>query len=191
MPQRDKLQDADWLVLTPDEEVISAKHPSIWPSLQQIVIGVIMAIVGIGVAIQVSIFGLVLVPIGLMVAAIAEIQRRHRWYVLTTEQVWKKRGIISQRTVQSRFDDVENITLSKSITERVLNFGDIKILTSGTDMSEFRLENVPNPTQYKTKAIEQLDIVNERGYMQSREEAEEIAGGNTEGDEQQPSEGRN
>lgn len=174
----DKVKEKDWITLTPNERVISARNPSIWPILSQMVFGAILIISGLWGAWRFGEILLLLVSIaGIVLAGYAELNRRKSWYVLTTEEIYKKFGIISVSTTSARYDDIQNAELSQNPIESLLNFGDVKLSTAGTAISEFNLENLPDPSTFNSKIVKEVDIAKERKYNQTREEAEKRSNG--------------
>ena len=74
-----------------------------------------------------------------------------RWrfthYVITTQELYYRSGIISESVIQIRLANIQNTGYSRSVLERILGYGDISIQTSGTDTTELLIENVPNPRE--------------------------------------------
>lgn len=175
----EKASKKDWITLTPDEKVVSARHPAIWPVLNQIVFGGILVVAGVWGAWEFSeVLFLLISIVGIGLAGYAELNRRKSWYVLTTEEVYKKFGIISVSTTHARYDDIQNAELNQSAIENLLDFGDVRLATAGNATTEFRLENIPDPSSFRSNIVRQIDIAQERAYNKSREEAENNSDGN-------------
>lgn len=170
------LNDKDWITLTKDEEILEEHNPSVWASLPAYVFGGVLVGVGIIAAIYVTTPALGVSVLGVLLAAMEEIRRRFTWYVLTTEEVYLKTGIISQYPRSSRYDDVKDTYISQSVLERIFGFADVYLATPGTDGQEFKMANVPNAQEFKNQIANQIDIAHERAYLKSRDEAEDTGG---------------
>lgn len=175
--RKEQVLAEEWLTLTSGEEVDTAKHPSVWTAVPKILLGVLAAIVGLVVIVMfhseydyVLYIGLIAIVAGLASAVIAEFKRRHIWYVLTNERIIKKRGLVARDTREARYDRVQDVTTRIDIKERFLNYGDIRVTTSGTNVAEFRLENVPDATSVTNSISEYKDQAVERQYRQQAPE---------------------
>lgn len=171
------LNDKSWLSLTKDEEIIVEENPSKWASLPAYAFGGLLLGIGVVVAFWFAIpEALVISLIGLLLALAEEIRRRFTWYVLTTEEVYVKTGIISQYPRHTRYDNLEDYEMDKSILERIFGFADIHLATAGTNEQELLMKNVPNAQSFKNEIVGQKDIAYERMYAKSREDAEQSGG---------------
>jgi uncharacterized membrane protein YdbT with pleckstrin-like domain len=171
------LNDKSWLSLTKDEEIIHEVNPSFWASLPTYVFAGVLVGVGVLAALYFMIAPLLLVSVvGLILGVAEEIRRRFTWYVLTTEEVYVKTGIISQYPRHARYDNIEDHEMDKTIVERIFGFADIYLATAGSDGQELLMDNVPNAQDFKNEIVSQIDIAHERMYAKSRDEAE-LSGG--------------
>ncbi|WP_205698669.1 PH domain-containing protein [Conexibacter sp. SYSU D00693] len=66
-------------------------------------------------------------------------------YVITTERLHIRRGILSRATQETRIERVQNVNTQQSILERLLQVGTVDFDTAGTDDSEFRFTGVADP----------------------------------------------
>ncbi|MFH5802315.1 PH domain-containing protein [Haladaptatus sp. CMAA 1911] len=159
--------DMPWLHLTPDEEVLWSGHRSVYQVLLPIVLGIALILLGAGITGSgvfggFSWVGLLLVPVGLAVAAPPFFRWRNEWFVLTTEEVYHKHGIFSRDVTQIRLDRVQNTAFSQSTLERVLDYGTVTIHTAGVGTDNLMFENVPNPKYVNRLISNQLDRVSPR-----------------------------
>ncbi|XVH31060.1 PH domain-containing protein [Haloferacaceae archaeon DSL9] len=157
MPSHDRIASADWVTLTPDEEVRWVGRPTIYTIAPALVASALAVIFGVIVVVALpSLVGespnraLYIIPLALIVAGLAVGSLTYlRWirllYVITTEEIYIKRGLVSRDVSQIRLSRVQNTTFNQSIIERALSFGDITIYTAGTDTMNIELENVPDP----------------------------------------------
>lgn len=153
---------ADWLDLGPDEEVLWAGHPSVVPHLRGFALGALLIVGGVIGAIllgEFAIVGVAGIALGLLVAGSAYYRRISTGYVITTAEIYYKKGIVSREVTQIRYERVQNTSFSQSVLERTLSYGDVIITSAGTGEVEITLKNVPNPAQLKRLISEQLDDV--------------------------------
>jgi uncharacterized membrane protein YdbT with pleckstrin-like domain len=134
--------------LHPGEEIVFEGHPS-WRSVLRFYIGgvVLVAIAaaigevasGTGIAILAGVVALALV---LLFGFLKRLSTR---YVITTERLHIRRGILSKATQETRIQRVQNVNTDQSLFERLLQVGTVDFDTAGTDDSEFRFVGVADP----------------------------------------------
>jgi uncharacterized membrane protein YdbT with pleckstrin-like domain len=134
--------------LHPGEDVVYDGHPS-WRALLSfylggtlvaVVVGVIVAIaasVGLGIAAGVVVFVLMLL--------VGFIRRMATTYMITSQRLYIRRGILSKNEQQTRIDRVQNVNTNQSLLQRVLFVGTVDFDTAGTDDSEFRFVGIASP----------------------------------------------
>ena len=159
---------ADWVTLTEGEEVLWQGHPSLRLITPSVVVGLVLALGGVALTVvltdpTVRWLPLLGIPIGIAVVAWAYVSLVSTRYVLTSEEVYRKRGIFDQSVAQIRLDRVQNTTFSQSPTERLFSYGDITIYTAGSDTMDITLENVPNPQEVNQRLTEALDAASGSG----------------------------
>ncbi|MEA2177871.1 MAG: hypothetical protein QOG77_1168 [Solirubrobacteraceae bacterium] len=107
-----------------------------------VAIAVVVAIAGgIGLAILV---GAVLVA---AVVACGFAKRVATRYLVTTQRLSIRRGMVARRVQQTRIDRVQNVNTEQSLLERALRIGTVDFDTAGTDDSEFRFVGIAAPGQ--------------------------------------------
>ncbi len=160
----ERLQSAGWLTLTDDETVEWHGRPSLFTIAPQILLALL---VGVGGAVVVSTlrsaFGqlpgavhlLPLVVAGGLLAVVVL-----RWYrveyVITTSEVYIKRGFLSLDVDQIRIARIQNTTLRQSLSERLLGYGDVVAYTAGSDTLNIEFASVPNPARVNRTLSELL-----------------------------------
>ncbi|WP_254766460.1 PH domain-containing protein [Salinilacihabitans rarus] len=70
-------------------------------------------------------------------------------YVITTSELYKKRGVVSRDVTQFRLDRVQNTSLSQDVGGRLLGYGDLTVYTAGSGEPELTFERAPRP-EYAT-----------------------------------------
>lgn len=169
------VETADWLHLTDDEEVLWDGHPSLYTIGSDILFSLVLIVVGLGLtaaflipldwvpeafAEQRALLPLIFVAAGIVFFGIQYGMLRRTHYVITTEEVYRKEGLISQDVLKIRHDRIQNTTCSQSALERLLSLGDITIYTAGSDDLEILLTNVSQPQDVNGILTEAFDNAN-------------------------------
>jgi uncharacterized membrane protein YdbT with pleckstrin-like domain len=134
--------------LHPGEEVIFDGHPSwrallafyIYGTLAAIAVGVIVALaadVGLGVLIGLVVFAGVIV--------IGFVRRMATSYIVSTQRLYIRRGILSKHVQQTRIDRVQNVNTNQTFLMRILRVGTVDFDTAGTDDSDFTFVGISSP----------------------------------------------
>jgi uncharacterized membrane protein YdbT with pleckstrin-like domain len=139
--------------LHPGEELVFEGHPS-WRAVLSFYLGgvagaaVVGVIVGLlsgfvlGVIVGAALLGLVIV-FGL-------VKRMSTTYLVSTQRLYIRRGLLSKREQQTRIDRVQNVNTEQSLRDRVLRVGTVDFDTAGSDDSEFRFVGIANPGEVVT-----------------------------------------
>lgn len=81
-----------------------------------------------------------------------------RWwneqYIITNRRVIQTEGIITKRVIDSSLEKVNDVALIQSIWGRLLNYGDIEIMTA-SEMGVNRMQRIKNPLGFKTAMLNQ------------------------------------
>lgn len=96
--------------------------------------------------------GTVLLVLSLIAALIPLSYGISRWMArlatsltITTSRTVLRKGILSTSTSEVQHDDVRNIRADRNTFERLLNYGDIAISSSGQDDFEIVVHDIPDP----------------------------------------------
>ncbi len=135
-------------LLNPQEEIILDLHPHWWFFIWQAV----LLVAAIVVAILLATTGndtLTLIGILLVLAALAWFGFRYvRWtttyFVLTTDRLISRYGIVSRRGVQIPLERVNNVNFSQTMWERLIGAGDLIIESAGEQGTQ-RFKDVRKP----------------------------------------------
>jgi uncharacterized membrane protein YdbT with pleckstrin-like domain len=136
--------------LHPGEEILFDGHPSWRATLGFYVVGFVVAVVaGIvaGVAAGTAVGVVVLVVAFAIVLVVGLLRRIGTHYLVTTERLRIRRGILSRRVQQTQLDRVQNVNTDQSFFERVLQIGTVDFDTAGTDDSDFTFRGIADPEQ--------------------------------------------
>jgi uncharacterized membrane protein YdbT with pleckstrin-like domain len=75
-------------------------------------------------------------------------------YLITTTRVVQTEGLINKHTKDSALEKINDITLNQSVMGRILNYGDLAIIT-GSDMGTNLLKRLAQPVEFKKTLLEQ------------------------------------
>jgi uncharacterized membrane protein YdbT with pleckstrin-like domain len=139
--------------LHPGEQVVFEGHPS-WRAVLSLYLGGLAAaaVLGVIVGLVASTFLGVLaavVVLGLVVV-FGLVKRQATTYLVSTERLYIRRGLLSKRVQQTRIERVQNVNTDQSLRERLLRVGTVDFDTAGTDDSEFRFVGIADPGEVVT-----------------------------------------
>lgn len=162
---------AEWLHLGPDETVVwaSRPHPIELGPMTPVAIGI--AILALGVTAWGLIDSRLLVTVlgGLALlgaggfAAVRYLCWTTTCYVITSEELYTKHGVITRDVTQFRLDRVQNTSLRQSVAGRVLGYGELTVYTAGSGDPELTFERVPRPERAASVLSDQLDVTEVNG----------------------------
>jgi len=134
--------------LHPDEEIVFEGHPSWRATLRIYVLGFLAAVaagVVAGVAVGTAVGVVVVVAALVLVLLWGFADRMATHYVVTTQRLRIRRGIVSKRVQQTRIDRVQNVNTEQTLMERLLRIGAVDFDTAGTDDSDFTFRGIADP----------------------------------------------
>jgi uncharacterized membrane protein YdbT with pleckstrin-like domain len=135
--------------LHPGERVVFEGHPS-WRALLSFYIGGVAgaAVIGViaGLIWDFAVGVLVGVVLVAAVLAFGLVKRMSTTYLVSTQRLYIRRGILAKRMQQTRIDRVQNVNTAQSLRERLLRVGTVDFDTAGTDDSEFRFVGIADPS---------------------------------------------
>lgn len=77
-----------------------------------------------------------------------------RWfftqYVLTTERIVVRQGVIARSGTEIPLENINNVLFTQSVAERLLGYGDVLIESAG-ESGQSRLRDVPDPEAFQSK----------------------------------------
>jgi uncharacterized membrane protein YdbT with pleckstrin-like domain len=136
--------------LHPGEEMVFDGHPSWRAVLSFYITGVIIVAVIVAVAALASgaVLAIVLGAVALAVMVLVGLVKRQATrYVITSERLHIRHGILAKKTQETRVQRVQNVNTEQSFIQRVLQVGTVDFDTAGTDDSEFRFVGVASPEE--------------------------------------------
>lgn len=163
----------DWVTLAEGESVLWESRPAIHPylfgatkALSVSAAGVGLWLVSAGVievgapvpsgTVIVTLAG-ALVVLGVALAGNALLKWSSVRYLVTTEEVYAKEGLLSRTVTNLRVGRIQNTAFSQSVVGRVLSYGDVRIHTAGSGDAEMVFEYAPDPETVVARITERVD----------------------------------
>lgn len=132
-------ETANWLTLDEDEEIVWSGKPHESSLLPALVVGLPLS----------------LVLIGLFIIAGSYLQRENTQYVVTTDGLYTKTGILSRDVQRIDFGKVQNTSYSQGFFGSRFGYGNVDISTAGGSGIEMQFRSVPEPREVQ-------ELVNKR-----------------------------
>jgi uncharacterized membrane protein YdbT with pleckstrin-like domain len=130
------------------EDVVFEGHPS-WRALLSVYLGGTVAALVVGVVVGLIadevtgvLVGAALLAVVLIVGFLKRVGTR---YMVTSQRLYIRRGLLAKREQQTRIDRVQNVNTDQSVLGRILRVGTVDFDTAGTDDSEFRFVGIGSP----------------------------------------------
>lgn len=162
----------NWVTLTDGEKIVWSGHPSLVPylmaaagSILLIGLGALVWLLGEGIVdVGFDLPGMVpwriLAGLIVLVGVVGLVGELISWwsrlYVVTTEEVYRKHGIVSRKVTNLSHGQIQNTTFSQSILGRLLSYGNVKIDTAGGDGAEVVFKNVGDPESVVSRITKHL-----------------------------------
>lgn len=155
MSSTERLESADWLTLSDDERIEWTGRPSLFTIAPQLLLALAVAVGGalvvaaIGETVDTVPAIVRLLPLvgGGAVLAVVLLRWYRVRYVITSTQVYIKRGFLSLDVDRIRIARIQNTQLSQSLVERLFGYGDVTAYTAGSDTLNIEFRAVPNPAR--------------------------------------------
>jgi uncharacterized membrane protein YdbT with pleckstrin-like domain len=136
--------------LHPGEEVVFEGHPS-WRGVLSfyvygvgaaVIVGIVIGLVGA------TVVGSIVAVAGIALVLIAGlVKRMATHYVVTSQRLRIRRGILAKKVQQTRIDRVQNVNTDQRLIDRILRVGTVDFDTAGTDDSDFTFRGIANPDE--------------------------------------------
>ncbi|AFO55299.1 PH domain-containing protein [Natrinema sp. J7-2] len=161
----------DWFHISDDEDIVWESRPHPVAMGSKLPVGVGLALAGFlvigwsgadGVGLL-TLIGVLVTGTGTVLAFARYLVWTNTRYVITSAELYKKRGIISRDVTQFRLERIQNISLSQSGLGRLLGYGDLTVYTAGSGDPELVFERVPQPDRASSRLSDQLETVTTDG----------------------------
>jgi uncharacterized membrane protein YdbT with pleckstrin-like domain len=121
----------DWLTLDEDEEIVWSGNPHESSLIPALVVGLALSVI----------------LVGLLIIAGAYLQRENTQYVVTTDALYKKTGVLSRDVQRIDFGKVQNTSYSQGFFGSRFGYGNVDVSTAGGSGIEMQFASVPNPRE--------------------------------------------
>ena len=134
--------------LLPGEEIVFDGHPS-WRAILGFYVVGFLAAVAVGVL--VGVLAGTTAGVAVLLAALALllligfVRRVQTHYVVTSQRLRIRRGILARHVQQTQIDRLQNVNTAQSLLERVLGVGTVDFDTAGTEDSDFAFRGIADP----------------------------------------------
>jgi len=88
-------------------------------------------------------------------------------YVITNRRVIQLEGIINKHSIDSSLEKVNDVVLTQSAMGRILNYGDLEILTA-SEMGVNLFRRIAHPVKFKTQMLNQKEGLGELDVFEGR-----------------------
>ncbi len=141
---------------------------SITPTLKFVKVGYAAAIAGafflallVGVlaaftATSTVVLGLIAALVLVLVPAFFHLKKKMVRYTLTDTMIEIDRGLISRSTQNIPLRRVQDVTVTATIAQRLLGFGDIRIDNASEDAGKIILDDIDSPKKYAEMILRQM-----------------------------------
>lgn len=141
--------------LTDDETIVAELHPH-WRTLLPVGLWTILAAGALWVTIanlesggRWIVTGVIVLG-WLILSLPPAVNRRFMVYVLTTERIIVRSGILSRSSVEIPLDSIQNVNFEQNPFERLLRYGDVRLESAG-EGGQSVLKDVPNPESFQSQ----------------------------------------
>jgi uncharacterized membrane protein YdbT with pleckstrin-like domain len=128
-------ETADWLTLDEDEAIVWSGKPHESSLIPALVVGLPLSVI----------------LVGLFIIAGSYLQRENTQYVVTTDGLYKKTGVLSRDVQRIDFGKVQNTSYSQGFIGSRFGYGNVDISTAGGSGIEMQFQSVPEP-----RAVQEL-----------------------------------
>lgn len=152
------------------ETILFQGHPSWRSALLFFAKGFLVAVV-IGAIVWFAVGEAVGVIAGAAIAGITVLVsillRSATEYVITDERLHIRRGIVSRTIQETRLGRVQNVTVSQSIWERLLQIGKAEFDTASQDQNDFVFAGIADPDEVRAAVDAAHRLAEERGKTEA------------------------
>lgn len=138
--------------LTADETLITMFRPH-WKLLAVPIGWFVLISIGLGLAFSYTSFGTwALIPylaLGVWLVVSPLLTWWTSLYVLTTERLMTRRGLISKNGIEIPLENITNVNFAQTVFERVIGAGDLLVESAGTS-GQSKFKDIPHPDQFQT-----------------------------------------
>lgn len=151
-------------LLAQNEEVVQVARQSWIVLVRDAIVNLLIALVvialtAVAVSSQITPWAWLLALLLLIPAfrfALQFIDWVNRAYILTNRRVIQIEGTINKNVIDSSLEKVNDVRLAQSVLGRMLNYGDVEILTA-SDMGSNLFQRINDPIKFKTAMLNEKE----------------------------------
>jgi len=140
-------------VLAPGERVVHRARLSHWNYALAYLVGLLCITAGVAAMFLQTekrvVIALAAAALGVLVLAVAAIRRASTELVLTDRRIIAKRGFIARETIEMNLAKVESLHVSQGLAGRMLGYGDITVVGTGSSLEPLR--GISGPLELRRK----------------------------------------
>lgn len=141
-------------LLTDDETIVRAFRPHWKVLIPPVALAVVALAVGV-VLVQLASLALWLgiavgTGVGVLLAASGVIRWLFTHYVLTSERIVVRTGMLARQGTEIPLENINNVLFSQTILERLLGYGDVLVESAGS-LGQSRLRDIPDPEAFQSQ----------------------------------------
>jgi uncharacterized membrane protein YdbT with pleckstrin-like domain len=149
-------------LMIPGETVVHSARRSVAATFGGLLVFLVLVVVGVGVAYAWSVPAAGLLGTGLLlvvalVLGVLLLGRyvwwRNKVYVVTNLRVLKLEGLFSKSHRDASLDKINDLVMNQSILGRMLNYGDVQILTAN-EASGMTFHKLQDPVAFKRQILQ-------------------------------------
>ncbi len=171
-------ESPSWVTLTDDEAIVWTGGPSRIRIAEELLGETIIVLVGVALLVLAAPIGatnpvafpgfipgglagvgLLVVAIGVGLAGVTYLRFHAIVYIITSDEVYVKRGVVSRQVRNLRLDRIQDCGFRQSLLGRLLGYGDVYVSTAGGSGIELEFWAVPDPAYVNGLITEHLDAV--------------------------------
>jgi uncharacterized membrane protein YdbT with pleckstrin-like domain len=155
------------IVFTTRQHWIVLAYHAVINLVPALILAVVVLILSVLVLFPPLMFALVLLALPLGRFIVVLLQWWNEQYMITNRRVIQTRGMITKHVIDSSLEKVNDVVLTQSVWGRLLNYGDVEILTA-SEIGVNRLRRMSDPVGFKTAMMDQRASL---GTMEQVEDA--------------------
>ncbi|AWB27569.1 PH domain-containing protein [Halococcoides cellulosivorans] len=148
----------DWLTLDEDEEVLWVGEPHVASIVPALAIGVVLAVILIGIPIIVG----------------AYLGRKNTVFLMTTDGLYHKKGILSRDVQKIGFEKIQNISFSQGALGASIGYGTVDISTAGGSGVEMQFRGVEDPKSVQERINTRIRRAQGRDHDADEDSSEDV-----------------
>ena len=141
------IENASWISLADDENVLAWTHPSIFPHVPSLLIGIALIVAGLlgpfVISGQYKLVPLIGIPAGILVFILEYVKYITKFYIFTDRRAITKYGLISHSVRKIRYENIDKKQKNFPLIGRILGYGQLKLVTATPDNSDINMFYLP------------------------------------------------